>query len=220
VPVYPTRVPPAFNFVYRMQRGLISGRGQFSMSVNPQGYEAQLEGSVAGFSILDWNSRGGFDAAGFAPHRFTDKRLRRAARVANFERDQNKITYSGPAVTYELPAGAQDRLSWMLQLAAIAQAEPGRLRPGRHLTLFITGARGDAAVWRFAVLAHEPVETPLGRIRTVHLLREADRPRDTRAEIWLDPSRHHLPVKARLSAPKDDGAALELLIEASSIAGS
>jgi hypothetical protein len=217
-PVYPTRLPPPFDFIYQMHRGPLSGRGQLSLTIKPEGYEARLSGSVAGLSIIDWISLGSFDAAGFAPQRFTDKRLRRAAKAANFEREANKITYSGPGKAYQLTPGAQDRLSWMVQLAAIAQADPKQLEPGRQIALFVTGARGDAAIWRLTVVAKEALVTPLGRVAAIRLLRQAEKARDTRAEIWLDPSRHYLPVKARLSTPNDgDSAALELLLEQATV---
>ena len=86
LPVYPTRIPGAFRFVYQMSRGLISGRGELALRLSAEGYEAKLEGSVAGFSILEWISRGGFDDAGFAPLRFTDQRRGRGVQAANFQR--------------------------------------------------------------------------------------------------------------------------------------
>lgn len=212
VPVYPTRLPPAFSFVYDLQRGLISGRGELALQRTPGGYEARLEGSVAGIGLMDWKSVGTFDEAGFAPGRFTDQRRGRPAQAANFQRGAGKITYSGPKVEVPLPPGAQDRLSWMLQLAAIAQARPERLVPGERIALFVSGSRGDADVWTFKVAARETVPTALGRVSAVRLLREPRKPYDTRAEIWLDPARSHLPVKARLSTNPDGSEALELTL--------
>jgi hypothetical protein len=52
----------------------------------------------------------------------------------------------------------------------------------------------------------------LGDAPTLKLLREARKAYDTRAEIWLDPMRAHLPVRAVL-AQQDGGAALELQLE-------
>ena len=40
--------------------------------------------------------------------------------------------------------------------------------------------------------------------------REPRRPHDTQAEVWLDPTRHHLPVRARIGNPPD-GDMLELI---------
>ncbi len=45
--------------------------------------------------------------------------------------------------------GTQDRLSWMLQLAAIVEAAPERHGPGARVSMFVVGARGDADVWTF-----------------------------------------------------------------------
>src|SRR5207344_794956 len=100
-----------------------------------------------------WVSRGGLDAAGFAPVRFTEQRLRRAAVAANFQRQAGKITYSGNPDEIPLPEGAQDRLSWMLQLAAIAQARPQKLTQGERFAMFVSGVRADADIWAFTVVA-------------------------------------------------------------------
>jgi hypothetical protein len=49
----------------------------------------------------------------------------------------------------------------------------------------------------------------------LHLLREAQRPYDTRVEVWLDPAQQHLPVRAVLSTVPG-GQPLEFrLLEAS-----
>jgi hypothetical protein len=63
-------------------------------------------------------------------------------------------------------------------------------------------------VWTFHVIGSDPVaDTP-----ALKLLREARRPRDTQVEIWLDPGRAHLPLRARLSQP-DGGPPLELRLD-------
>jgi hypothetical protein len=206
VPVYATRMPPSARLGYLLKRGWLSGRGELQWSVLPdQRYEARLEGSVAGWTVLDWTSRGLLDRAGVAPERFVIRRKGREQLAANFQRAAGKITYSGPTIEFVLVPGAQDRLSWMLQLAAIAEADPSRmLQPGRKIELFISGARGDADVWTFDTLGEEYVTTPAGTARALRLRREPRQPRDTRVEIWLDPARHHLPVRALLANPGDD----------------
>jgi len=209
MPVYPTSLPPAFSFAYDLSRNPLRGNGNLVFTLTDAGYEARLEGSVAGFSVLEWISRGAFDEAGFAPLRFTEQRLRRAPTAANFQREAGKITYSANSDERPLPPGAQDRLSWMLQLAAIAHARP-ELAPGQRITMFVTGVRADAEPWSFSVVGPETVRIPLGSIDTIHLLREPRFAHDTRADVWLDPSRHHLPVRARLSNSEDGSDAFEL----------
>jgi len=104
---------------------------------------------------------------------------------------------SSPQVAYSLPPGAQDRLSWMTQLPAILEADAALARDCAVVTLFVAGTRGDAEPWRFEVLGHEALELPAGTVaRALQLRREPTRPYDTRVEVWLDPARQHLPVRA------------------------
>ncbi|MEF7617091.1 DUF3108 domain-containing protein [Aquincola sp. MAHUQ-54] len=212
VPVYPTRLPAAFTAHYTLHRGLLSGTGSLRWAPAGDGshYEARLEGSVAGFNVLDWTSTGALDRAGVAPERFLIRRRGRDAQAANFQRGPGKITYSGPSVQYDLPAGAQDRLSWMLQIGGVLNASPQRFGVGSRLSFFVSGARGDADLWHFAVLGLEKVELAHGReTLALKLLREPRKLRDTRVEVWLDPAQDHRPVRARLST-EGNGDALEL----------
>jgi hypothetical protein len=162
-------------------------------------------------TVLDWSSQGALDGAGIAPERFAVRRRGRDSQAANFQRDAGKVTFSGP--THELPLlpGVQDRLSWLLQLPAVIDAAPERFGPGARVTLMVVGARGGADVWTFGVAGADRVgDTP-----ALKLLREARRPRETQVEIWLDPARGHLPLRAVLSQP-EGGAALELQFDAGS----
>ena len=212
LPVYPTRVPDPFHFVYDMSRGFLGGRGELALRLVGDGYEARLGGSIAGFSIIELTSRGAIDEAGFAPLRYTDQRRGRAVQAANFQRASRRITYSGTKVEAPLPPGTQDRLSWMLQLSAIARASPQRLAAGEHITMFVSGARGDADTWVFEVGAPVTLDTPAGTLQTVPLTRESRKEHDTRAQVWLDPARQYLPVKARLWSSREGGDALVLVL--------
>lgn len=210
VPVYRTQIPPAMTLNYEMRRGSWSGTGELQWRPTPTGYQARLEGRLAGFSILTWSSQGGFDAAGVAPVRFTDQRRGKSALAANFQRSAGKISFSGPSTEYPLLQGAQDRLSWMIQIAAIASADPKRLASGARVAMYVVGARGDADVWAFRVQGMEMVTAGESTMRTIKLLREPRKPHDTRVEVWLAPGLHYLPVRARLTS---DGAPLELLLQ-------
>jgi hypothetical protein len=212
VPVYATRLPPPGAWRYQLTRGIASGDAVLSWSPNEQQrYELKLEGFVAGISVLDWVSNGAIDNAGIAPDRFVIRRRGRDSQAANFQRDAGKITFSGP--TYELPliAGVQDRLSWMLQLPAVIEAAPQRFGAGTSVVLMVIGARGGADVWTFKVIGAEPV----GDVAALKLVREARKPRDVQAEVWLDPARGHIPLRAVLSQP-DGGTPLELQLQTGS----
>ena len=212
LPVYRTLIPPALTLRYQLRRGPLLGSGELRW--RPQGgrYEAHLEGRLAGLTVLTQTSQGGFDEAGVAPLRFTDLRLRGATQAANFQREAGKITFSGPSIQYPLLIGSQDRLSWMIQLAAVVSAEPQRLQDGGNVMIHVVGARGDSSLWVFRFAGHEPVATGAGVVQAAKFVRDAQGVHDTHVEVWLDPQCHHLPARATWrSGPIDEG--LELLLQ-------
>lgn len=209
LPTYRTRLPPAATLVYDLQRGRLAGSGELRWSPGADDYELVLEGSIVGLNLLTQVSRGGFDVAGLAPQRFTDRRARRPAQAASFDRTNGRVTFSGPSFELPLRPGVQDRLSWMIQLAAIAAADPQWLAPGAKVTLQVVGARGDAALWVFRCTGTEALDTAAGLVESVRYVREPRGPYDTGVEVWLDPTRHHLPVRATLRSG-GEGEALEL----------
>ncbi len=218
VPLYKTRLPPAAVLVYDIRRGMFSGTGELNWQPQAGHYEARLQVGIAGFNLLTQVSQGGFDAAGLAPVRFTDQRARRAARAANFQREAHKITYSDSKDEYALPEGAQDRLSWMIQLPAVLAAEPKRAAPGGEVQMVVSGVRADVAVWSFAFVGVETIDSGGAKVRTLRFTRPAKGPRDVLADVWLDPGRHLFPVRAVLSHG-DDGDALELTLRQIKVAG-
>jgi hypothetical protein len=237
VPTYRTTWAPASSLSYSVRRGAAQGQLQLNWApVAEQGrYELALRShswvGARGQPVKDppmqWTSKGQFDAAGLAPERFTVARRGRERHAANFQRDKGLVTYAGPAAQWPLAAGMQDRLSWMLQLGAILQAQPALAAPGQQVHLWVVGAHGDAAVWTFTVASANaeshtppavlspPTATPhngpaqqasLARplpeggalaptAGTVLLRREATHAHDSQVQVWLDPARHHLPVR-------------------------
>ena len=212
LPVYRTVIPPPLTLRYQMRRGAFEGTGELQWRPHGDRYEARLQGQMAGVIVLTQTSEGGFDEAGVAPLRFTDQRLRGAVRAANFQREAGKISFSGPTVEYPLLMGSQDRLSWMIQLAAVVAAEPQRLQDGGKVVIHVAGARGDSRLWVFRFAGLEAIAAGAGTVRAAHFVREGSDVYDTRVDVWLDPQRHHLPARAVLrSGPDDEG--LELLVQ-------
>ena len=71
---------------------------------------------------------------------------------------------------------------------------------GERISMLVSGARGDADVWAFGVIGVEAVDIVGGRVQgALALRREPRKPFDTQVEVWLDPARHHLPVRLKLS---------------------
>ncbi|MBB1162904.1 DUF3108 domain-containing protein [Aquariibacter albus] len=203
----PTRIPPAIQWRYRLSRGGLVGEGSLRWAPGPQGYTLELRGELPLIgTVLTQVSRGGFDAAGLAPQRFTDRRLRRPEQAANFRREPGQplqVSFSGPSAVHTLPPGSQDRLSVMVQIAALAAAwtQP----PEAAFVLHVVGARGDLAEWHLRVLGEENLRLVGGEtVRALKLLREPEDEHDTRAELWLDPAHGHLPIRIRLSDGRGD----------------
>jgi Protein of unknown function (DUF3108) len=196
VPVFATQLPAPFEARYSVQRGLVNGRAELRWQVRNDRYELSLRTSAFGAQALSWASVGGIDANGMAPERYTESRRNKELRAVNFQRDSGRITFSGPQLQYPLVAGAQDRLGWMVQLPAVLQANPGLAVVGAQVPLFVVGARGDAEVWAFQVVALESVDLPDGSaVKALHLKREPRRAYDSQTDVWVDPARHHLPVR-------------------------
>ena len=211
-PAYRTRIPPSAKITYQLTRGLISGTGTLDWRVAAGGYDLRLDGAMPLLgTLITQTSRGRFDAAGLAPERYTDRRPGRSEQAANFQRLEGQVSFSGGAPAQPLVPGLQDRLSVMLQLAAIAAAGPQPPPPDQVLTIPVVTARGETAAWVLRFGGVQTVETPAGAIRAWRYVREPVLVRDTRAELWLDPSRHYLPVRVRFTDNK--GEPLELLLQ-------
>jgi hypothetical protein len=212
IPHYRTRMPPAATLRYEVSRGLLHGTGDLVWRPQADRYELKLDFRLSGLTILSQASSGAFDAAGIAPVRFTDQRFKRGTTAANFQREADKITYSGSASEFPLRSGAQDRLSWMMQLAAIVAAEPQLAKPGGKVAMYVTGAHGDAGVWVFRCVGPEAVDLQGSPVNAIKFVREPREPYDTAVQVWLDPKQHDLPVRAtQKSGANDEGYELRLI---------
>jgi Protein of unknown function (DUF3108) len=199
VPVYATQRPPPRVLQFELHRGTAVGQASMQWQPEEAQYRLRLQGQVAGAPAIDWSSQGGYDDAGLAPLRYTESRRGREVRAANFQRDNARVTFSGPGIEHPLVPGGQDRLSWMVQLAAVMAANPALAEPEAQVSIWVVGSRGDADVWTFTVQGRAALDLPIGRVEdTLHLVREPRRPYDTQVQVWLDPARHFLPAQALL----------------------
>ena len=213
LPVYATRLPDAVHLLYRLQRGDAVGAARLQWQHEAGDYLLRLDTDWPGQPAAGSASRGLIDAEGVAPVRHAELRRAREVRAANFQREAGRITFSGPQLAYVLPLGAQDRLSWMIQLPGVIEADAALARAGAQVTLFVVGTRGDAEPWRFEVLGNEPLLLPAGEVpQALRLKREPTRPYDTRVEVWLDPARQHLPVRVVFTT-LPGGQPLEMALE-------
>jgi hypothetical protein len=209
-PVYAVRLPPSFALDYTLLRGDRQGEARLEFVREAAGYTLRLRGWIEQTEVLGLDSRGRLDATGLAPQRHVERQRGRDRLAVNFDAERGFVSYSGPKLVHPLHPGLQDRLSWLPQLAAVVDADPARWRPGVPLVLAVTGTRGDLDHWRFEAGAPQ-ADAPTGTAGppALRLVREPARPYDLRVEVWLDPARHHLPSRLRLTVVPG-GTPLEL----------
>jgi hypothetical protein len=200
LPRYRASLPPPFEARFDMRRGAFGGQADWRFSNVGGRYQLELQTSVLGQNISHLRSEGGMGRAGLEPVRFVDGRRGRDRRAVIFQRDAPggaRISFSGPAHELPLPEGVQDRLSWLLQLAAIVDTDPALRQPGARVSMWVVSPRGDADVWVFEITGAESLRGDDGRPQpALALQRKADRQLDTEVRVWLDPAAHHLPLRA------------------------
>lgn len=108
----------------------------------------------------------------------------------------------GHEQTVTLPVGAQDRLSAMYQFM-FAHPVPGKT----YEVQMTNGRKFD--VYRYTVTPNVEIDTPIGRISTVHLVKQQEA-NDTGNEIWLAPQYQYFPV--RMVIVERDGSRYEQIV--------
>jgi hypothetical protein len=206
-----TGVPPAvrlpaaahWQFVATALLRGIPLRGTAQLAWQPAGadYEAVLQVNVPPLPARLQRSVGAVTSEGLAPTRFSDRT--RSEEATHFDRDHGRIVFSSNRPEATLLAGAQDRVSVLLQLAAIAAADPVRLSSGTVLALQTAGTR-EAERWDFLVEGGEELDLPGGKVGTLKLTRSPQREYDLRMELWLGPGPDYAPVRLRLTPPNGD----------------
>ena len=169
----------------------------------PEGdrYDARLSFQAGFLPVMRQTSRGEITAQGLAPARFSDKK--RSEVAAHFVREQGKVTFSANTPDAPLLTGAQDRLSVLLQLAAMRAANPEAYPQASTLTLPVVGPR-DADIWLFTVENMETLALPGGEQVALKLLRNPRREYDQKVELWLAPALGYLPVRVRITDANGD----------------
>jgi hypothetical protein len=142
------------------------------------------------------------------PERFSDKF--RSELAAHFNRQQGKVTFSANTPDAPLLAGAQDRLSVLIQLAALVASAPERFTSATTLTIQTIGPR-DADLWLFTVGGTDTLTLPGGSVEAIKLTRNPRHPYDQQVDIWLAPQLGYLPARIRITEVTGDYVDLKWL---------
>lgn len=202
-------LPARLDLRFSVHYGLASGE-QTLVWINEGGrYTLTSVAAATGFTGVLYRgrfvqtSRGRITPQGLQPEEFWDQRgdKRASARLDAAGGQVSLTTASGEVRHFVHQAGMQDALSLFLQLALTAPPPEGALR-------FAVFNGKKVRDYVFAVRGTVELDTALGPLRALHLVREGNP--DEEFEAWLAIDRHYLPVRVRKS--DDKGNVMELRI--------
>ena len=135
------------------------------------------------------SSRGTIAADGLRPLEYEDVRSRREPARASFAWKERMLTlqFRGASQSRPMPAHAQDRLSFLFAFAFRA--------PGKLATEFNVVDGKGVADYVFENAGRERLRVPAGEFDALRLVKRKDSANDRASEIWVDPSRSHLPLR-------------------------
>ena len=187
------RLPRRITLEYRARYGLASGKQTLVWINEGDRYTITSVVSARGLANLVFSgqlvqtSRGRMTPQGLQPEEFWDQRGSKRSQ-SRFDYDAHTIhtdSNKGPR-TSPLPAGLQDAQSLLFQIALTA--------PPATVTENAVFNGKKVRSYRYRVTGQETLDTPLGSLRTLHLVRQADSDAE-RFEIWLAVDHAYLPVK-------------------------
>ena len=192
-------------------------RGSIELSFpEPDRYQIRLVTKALGWASifapkpLQAETSGRLGPGGFLPDRYTHVTPRGKEEVTQFDYQANTVTYSSIKEPFALPAGIQDRLSFMLQLAWMMKVAPERFSLGESVTVTMAGRKAIEDI-SFMVLSDQPLILPGGiLVPAVHLSSYQTRDRFSgRIDVWLDQADRLLPVRIRFEESR--GQVVDLL---------
>lgn len=199
------RIAPSMRLRYavsgRTREQVVAGQAELVWQHAGARYEATLTQEGHGLTRRSQHSTGQLTAQGLVPERYA-ARVRHEEAV-HFEHASGRAVFSANRPATTLQAGAQDRLSLLLQLGARIAAQPHAYPPGTHLEIQTATTR-DALVWRFRIEGREDLALPGGSLGTLRLLRLPLGTFEPELEVWLAPALDYAPVRIRLTQPAGD----------------
>lgn len=152
-----------------------------------------------------FSSSGALTPRGLQPQRFEGRRGNGDTPELSADFDWTAarltLTHEGKNQTVELAPGTQDRLSAMYEFMFLAPKASGALE------VPVTNGR-RVNRYAYAVTRDVELDTPLGRLKTVHLVKQRE-PGDPENEIWLSAQHGYVPV--RMIIVERDGRRYEQL---------
>jgi hypothetical protein len=192
---FPKHLQLAFT-VYDGTHGFRTGEIREQFDISGGRYTLRSERRASGLASLHGGGRiirisnGKIDAAGLEPDTYQVETLTSAGKQLSrsiFDHASGTIRFQDGS-TSALPADTQDGLSFIYQLSQLS------LR-GEFFLLSVSDV-AQLHQYRIEIGAREDIETPMGKLRTLHL-RKMHENGEVCFEIWLGLEYRLLPVKFR-----------------------
>ena len=212
--------PPSTRLSYRLSgnyRGPVEGQAQVEWLRAGTRYQVHMEVSIGPFFAPLMSRRvaseGEITPEGLRPSRYDEETrivTREPRRLVVFL-DADRVRLPGGA-ELPRPEGVQDSASQFVQLTWLFTTRPDLLQPGVSISLPLALPR-RVQDWTYEVQEPEWLQTPAGAVLALHVKprREAMRPGDLAAEMWVAPSLQYLPV--RIVIRQDEETHVDLVIE-------
>ncbi len=197
--LYPPSMSLQFEGLF-VSRGLERhGTASLQWATDGHNYQLKLQASALIVFSRQESSAGLITPQGLAPQRYTSSRTGRSEQATHFLRDAGKIQFSANKPPASLLAGAQDRLSVLVQLAAGFAGDPGLEQRAQRLVMQVAGP-DSAELWEFKLEGRERLVLPAGELDTLKLSRVHRHEYDANLYLWLAPQLGFLPVRILQSA--------------------
>ncbi|MFZ6656361.1 DUF3108 domain-containing protein [Undibacterium sp. TJN19] len=205
-PAYVLRPPPSGQISMRIvrtenNRNPTYGEGEIIWDLQGTHYKmtvsAALNLLVTSLNLYKLQSEGTIGLYGITPAISTEARRNRSETATHFDHEAKTVSFSSSNKTAAVEKGVQDKASVLMQLAAIAYAEPEKFQAGREITLQVAEER-DLNTFTFVVSGLEEIDTKSGMVKAWHVVRPP-RPGsyNSRLEVWLAPEYYWFPVQIR-----------------------
>jgi len=189
-------LPQRVTIVFDVNRGSLPlGTGTEVLETNGSSYSIVSQTHPAGIVALipkaniRRESRGMITPQGLRPQQFLDQRGKDKPVVAKFDWSKKLISYEreGNEQSETLPNMAYDRLCIAYNFAfyqPLGKDFQFSMTDGKHLTEY-----------RYLMVGSESLDTPMGKIQTIHWSKQREKETDRGADIWLASDYYFLPVR-------------------------
>lgn len=199
------------------QGGQLLGEGDIVMNYpTPAQYQVALTARALGWlSVLvsgpvGIKSEGILTPSGLSPMRFEQLTPRRGRVESRFDPAARSAVLRPNQDPIPIPAGTQDRLSVVFQIAWLGESQPGGLRPGQRFDLPLA-TLSEVRMLTFHASDREDLVFPGGLLLpTIKVVSDPFQFRRLgQIQIWLDQADRHMPARILYTEP--DGRALDFL---------